>query len=503
MKAPSDSAAVDAERAAALLARIEAFGFSAPDDPLDFESRLADDQGWTLGYALAVAAEYRRFLVLTQVAGHAVSPSPDVDEAWHLHLTRTAHYEAFCGAVFGRFLHHEPARAGEGARHRDMYRETLEDYRNAFGADAPAPIWPAPGQPAPPHFAQPAGWPVPQDLLAGVRFPVAALLATALAGDVLRQIGLLTPLQAIPPLAFLGVAWAITLVLGWLGLVTDIAPVRASERDVLEPCEAAWLSGGAERMAMTAIVALTERGVLLAPGKPPQRGPRPPIPVNATIEPRCVHPAEAVCIGAIKDGGLNFSAACRAMWPLADQVERRLVAAGIAADADRLPQRQARALVALLVVLLVECERIFHAFGTSQRIGFLVVLALAQAALVFVLAKRRPRLTARAERALKPLRFVAGRYKTVPPIGEALAFGVALAGGAALADDLRFDGLRQQVNALPVGMLQRRAAAKSGTDSGCSSCSSCSSDAGSGGGGSCSGGSSCSSGCGGGSGSSD
>ena len=67
--------------AATLLERIETFGFSAPDDPLGFESRLADDQGWTLGHALAVAAEYRRFLVLTQVAGHAVSPSPDVDEA--------------------------------------------------------------------------------------------------------------------------------------------------------------------------------------------------------------------------------------------------------------------------------------------------------------------------------------------------------------------------------------------------------------------------------------
>ena len=65
--------------AAELLARIEAFGLSAADDPLGFESRLADDHGWTLGYALAVAEEYRRFLVLTQVAGHPVSPSPDVD----------------------------------------------------------------------------------------------------------------------------------------------------------------------------------------------------------------------------------------------------------------------------------------------------------------------------------------------------------------------------------------------------------------------------------------
>jgi uncharacterized protein (TIGR04222 family) len=322
---------------------------------------------------------------------------------------------------------------------------------------------------------------------------------------VLRNVGLLTPLQAIPPLAFLAAAWVATMLLAWLGLSTDVAPARAAERDLLEPYEAAWLSGGAERMAITAIVALTERGVLLAPGKPPERGPRPPIPFNATVEARCIHPAEAICVGAIKDGGLNFGAACRAMSRLADQVERRLVAAGIAGDVDRVPQRQARALLALLTLLLVEFERIFHAFGTSQRIAFLVVLALAQVVLVFVLAQRRPRLNARAERALQPLRLVAGRYKKAPPVGEALAFGVALIGGTVLADEPHFEGLRQQVNALPVGALQRRAAAKGGAGSDCSSCGSCSScsgDAGSGGGGSnCSSGSSCSSGCGGGGGS--
>lgn len=84
-----DTGAVSA--AALLLERIEAFGFNEPCDPLGFESRLPDDQGWTPGYALAVVAEYQRFLVSTQVMGHAASPSPDVDEAWHLHLTRTAH----------------------------------------------------------------------------------------------------------------------------------------------------------------------------------------------------------------------------------------------------------------------------------------------------------------------------------------------------------------------------------------------------------------------------
>ena len=65
--------------------------------------------------------------MLTQVAGTQVCPSDDVDQAWHLHITRTADYERFCRDVFGRFLHHRPAEAGpdEHQRHRGIYVGTL------------------------------------------------------------------------------------------------------------------------------------------------------------------------------------------------------------------------------------------------------------------------------------------------------------------------------------------------------------------------------------------
>jgi len=488
-----------------LLARIQAFGFSAADDPLGFESRLADDNGWTLGYALAVAEEYRRFLVLTQVAGHAASPSADVDQAWHLHLTRTLHYERFCTETFGRFLHHEPARSGQGPRHREMYRQTCAAYRRAFGTAAPAPIWPAPDKPVDPGPVGARGWSVPHELRRGHRLAVVAALVAIVAALGLRNLGWLAPLQEIAPMTFLGVALLLTGALGWLGLRDAPARPDAMRRDVLEPYEAAWLSGGAERMAMTAIVALTERGVLLAPGRASERGARPPIPVDMTREPRCVHPAEVACLRVVADGGVRFSSACRGMLPLADEVERRLIAAGIASDVTVLPPRRARALLALVVLLVVELERIFHALGTTHRIGFLVMLTLAGMALMVALARRTRRTGARAERVLRPLRLAAGRYRRAPPAGQALAFGVALIGATAMADDLRFDGLRQQVNVAFAGVLQRRVASRRDDASCGSSCSACGSDAGSGSGdgggssGSC--GSSCSSGCGGGGGS--
>ena len=490
---------IDTQAAAALLARIETFGFDEPVDPLGFESRLADDQGWTLGYALAVTQEYRRFLVLTQVTGHAASPSPDIDEAWHLHLTRTAHYEAFCTAVFGRFLHHAPARPGEAALHDAMYRRTLADYREAFGATAPPVVWPSPGKTPAPQRPAVSGWTVPPALRHGHRLALAALAAAFAGGLVLRNLGVLQPLQAIGPFPFLGAALAATVGLAWWGLRGVRTPRDAPVRDRLEPYEAAWFSGGAERMAMTAIVALTERRVLLAPGRPSERGARPPIPVNMTVEPHCAHPAEAVCLAAVADGGLRYTAACLAMRPLAATFERRLIAAGIASDVATLPARRARALRGLVLLLAVEIERIARASGSPHPIGFLVLLALAAAGLVFVLSQRLWRANSRSERVLRPLRLAAGQYRKTTPVGPALAFGVALVGGTVLADDLRFDGLKQQVGVNTLATATRRRGRDDGGDgSSCSSCSSCSSDNGS----SCSsgdgGGSSCSSGCGGG-----
>lgn len=490
LSAPGDPRALE------LLERIERHGFNASDDPLGFESRLADDHGWTLGYALAVVDEYRRFLVLTQVAGHTVSPSPDVDEAWHLHLTRTVHYGAFCADVFGRFLHHEPAKAGEDERHRDMYRETLAGYRRAFGSSAPSVIWPAPDKRGEQHASRPATWTVPH-MLRGHRLAITGVLVAVAAGLLSRDLDLLAPLQDIPPSTFLLVALLATVAIGWLGLRDRMPSAGAVQRDMLEPYEAAWFSGGAERMAMTAVVMLTERGILLAPGKPSERGQRPPIPLNATIEARCDNPAELACLSAAADGGVRFTAACEAMRPLAGQVERRLVAAGIASDMGALPLRRAWALLALCVLQVVEFERIFHAFGSSNRIGFLVLLTLAGVVLAFVLARQARRANPRSERVLRPLRLMVGRYKKQAPVGEALAFGVALIGGTALAEDLRFDGMKQLVYAGGVsGRVPGKGIASGCSASSCSSCSACSGDGGGSSG--CGGGSACSSGCGGG-----
>lgn len=127
-----------------LLDRIEAFDIDGGPRQLSFAGRLARENDWTLAYAERVIGEYKRFAFLTMTAGHPCTPSDQVDQAWHLHLTYTKSYwERFCGEILPRPLHHNPTEGGreENAKFDDWYTRTLENYERTFGHPAPADIW--------------------------------------------------------------------------------------------------------------------------------------------------------------------------------------------------------------------------------------------------------------------------------------------------------------------------------------------------------------------------
>jgi hypothetical protein len=74
-----------------------------------------------------------------------VTPSEEVDEAWHLHLCYTRSYwDRMCGGILGKPLHHGPTEGGkkEDEKFADWYSRTLESYRSHFGEEPPADIWP-------------------------------------------------------------------------------------------------------------------------------------------------------------------------------------------------------------------------------------------------------------------------------------------------------------------------------------------------------------------------
>lgn len=128
-----------------LLLRLESFEIDEPGVAFPFSARLARENGWTRGFARRVVAEYKRFVWLALRAGHPVTPSEEVDEAWHLHLCYTRSYwDGMCREILGRPLHHGPTAGGaaEEAKFADWYARTLDSYRAHFGEEPPADIWP-------------------------------------------------------------------------------------------------------------------------------------------------------------------------------------------------------------------------------------------------------------------------------------------------------------------------------------------------------------------------
>jgi hypothetical protein len=134
-------------RQAELWKKIEAFAIDdqTGDAGLSFESRLARENAWSRETARRVIEEYKKFVFLAMCAGHPVTPSDQVDQAWHLHLTYTRSYwERLCGGVLPKRLHHDPTRGGELEDHKfnDWYARTKQSYQRLFGVEAPAEIWP-------------------------------------------------------------------------------------------------------------------------------------------------------------------------------------------------------------------------------------------------------------------------------------------------------------------------------------------------------------------------
>lgn len=134
-----------------LYLRLQTHCFDAPGVAVTFAAKLACEQGWSVAKSERVLGEYRRFLFLAMAAGHPVSPSKAVDQAWHQHLLDTRNYwQEFCPRVLGRPLHHTPSRGSEEERQRlgERYRRTLASYRAFFGEAPPADLWPAVVPPA-------------------------------------------------------------------------------------------------------------------------------------------------------------------------------------------------------------------------------------------------------------------------------------------------------------------------------------------------------------------
>ena len=70
---------------------------------------ISDKLGWNEGKIEGAIAEYTDFLEEHKDnSERSFSPTPEVDEVWHLHILDTKEYMRFCNAYFGYYLHHTP-----------------------------------------------------------------------------------------------------------------------------------------------------------------------------------------------------------------------------------------------------------------------------------------------------------------------------------------------------------------------------------------------------------
>lgn len=125
--------------------RIEALEIDQPETSLTFSQRLARENSWTENFSEQVIAEYKKFIYIVYISNTEITPSDEIDQAWHLHLTYThSYWDDLCKNILGFKLHHHPTKGGvdEQKKYKKQYDDTLLLYEIIFSEAPPAHIWP-------------------------------------------------------------------------------------------------------------------------------------------------------------------------------------------------------------------------------------------------------------------------------------------------------------------------------------------------------------------------
>jgi uncharacterized protein (TIGR04222 family) len=459
-----------------LYKRIQAFALDWPDSQLSFSQRLAKDNGWSLGYTQRVIEEYKKFIFLAVAAGHPVTPSDQIDQVWHLHLTYTRSYwQEFCPKILQTTLHHEPTRGGssEQLKFGSWYSKTLESYEQFFGHIPPIDIWPKPkdrfGRDL--HFIRintQQSW-----ILSKPNF-------TVFFKPQLRKIGIFTFLvllslmitscqiiSQIPnPINFTGsefLTFYIFLgVMGialaaWLRFSLCLVSANTKQQPDLNTYEIAFLAGGNHRMIMAAITSLVKQGYVevLKEGK---------LVVTGKIDPIADPVEKAVAQDILATDGA-IEQVFQNSTGMKDSIRSRLEQLGLfLSDAQAF---KAQIYPSMIVVILLGIGFCKMAVGISRDkpVGLLLICIFG----LLVLGARffvKPQRSRYGEIIFNDLTNRLQPLKTANSSDSELVLAVALFGATVLMADMALADLYQ--------MLTPTAAASSGSDG--------SSDGGSGGG---------------------
>lgn len=466
--------------------RIAKFEFDEPSASHPFSRRLANDNGWTRTYAIRVLEEYRRFAFLAVAAGHPVSPSDAVDQAWHEHLTYTRDYwQEFCGKALGQPLHHEPTQGGgaESAKFNGWYADTLASYRKFFQTEPPADVWPALVDRVrkKEHFERvdlAANWVIPKPgAKRSARLMAMALSPLGLSGCAGLVAVTIWPFD-LPGRSFLAF-FALLIIVAvaaafWLRSHLRGSPAQGKEDNIADDAvTAALLNSGSVRAVAVTVADMIWRDLLkLTKGRIKTVG---PLPGDASPLERLVYAKASDPEGAkwmtVQKAGSDFLA------PNVAQLRQRGLVV-TKRDRTRIPLIST---APLWITLLVGGLKVAVGLQRSRPVEFLVVACVLLLVFTLILLMQRPWRTHLGDERLDQLLGRHGDLKAEwnrPQTDARFALAFALFGAVALPEAM--------------GDLKRRFGAIDGGGSFVGSCGS-----GCGGGSSCGGGSGCG-GCGGG-----
>lgn len=473
-----------------LYKRIQAFALDRPDSQLSFSQRLAKDNGWSLGYTQRAIEEYKKFIFLAVAAGHPVTPSDQIDQVWHLHLTYTRLYwQEFCPKILQTTLHHEPTRGGssEQLKFGSWYSKTLESYEQFFGHIPPIDIWPKPkdrfGRDL--HFIRintQQSWVLskpnltiflkPQLRKIGI-FTFLAFLSLMITGcQIISQIP--NPMNFTGPefltfyisLVVMGIALA-----AWLRFSLCLVSTNTKQQPDLNTYEIAFLAGGNHRLIMAAITSLVKQGyVEVLKEKSPFGRTQSKLVVTGKIDAIADPVEKAVAQDILATDGA-IEQVFRKSTGMKDSIRARLEQLGLfLSDAQAF---KAQIYPSLIVVILLGIGLCKMAVGISRDkpVGLLLICIFG----LLVLGARffvKPQRSRYGEIIFKDLRNRLQPLKTANSSDSELVLAVAFFGATVLMADTALADLYQ--------MLTPTAVASSGSDGG--SGGSSGSDGGSGGG---------------------
>lgn len=102
-------------------------------------------QDWSAKFAIDAVQEYYKFLelkaALRDVDASRISPSPLIDQIWHMHILNTKEYQESMCALGCGFLHHSTDKAFDG-EFKVRRRENMAfAYEARFGSTPPGKFW--------------------------------------------------------------------------------------------------------------------------------------------------------------------------------------------------------------------------------------------------------------------------------------------------------------------------------------------------------------------------